>query len=73
MPVAVLVSVVPLELLLRVSVFAPIANAPLVSVRAPVTVSGALSVTPVLFEMVRVLTVAGSASPVTWAAVPLYV
>ena len=37
----------------------------------PVTVSGALSITPELLEIVRVLTVAGSPSPVTWAALPL--
>ncbi len=55
----------------RVKVLAPIDNAPVVSVRVPVTVALEVRVTPELLLVVKLFTVAGRPLPVTCGAVPL--
>ena len=58
---------------LSVSVFAPIENAPLVRVSMPLVAVPAVSETPALLLIVRLLTVDGKPLPVACAALPLYV
>jgi hypothetical protein len=58
-----------------VRVRAPIESAPLVNVRAPVTVASLPRLTPLLLFTVRLGTApgeVGSSLPVVWAALPLY-
>ncbi len=58
----------------RVRVFAPMDNAPLVSVSGPFVVTLEVRATPELLLIVRPLTVEGRPSPVLWPPpVPLYV
>ena len=48
-----------------------VVRSPVVSPRVPVTTVDAVRLTPAALMMVRLLTVAGSPVPVTWAALPL--